>query len=66
MQTVRNQAPQKRLYHGNWTELLRRREARKKLGLKGDPIPAANVGQRHPDYGMTPSEHMAKKAPRTS
>lgn len=50
------------LYQGNWTELMRRRAARKKLGLKGDPIPAANIGRRHPHYGMTVREHEAAKA----
>jgi hypothetical protein len=52
------------VYQGNWRELGRRREARRKLGLRGEPIPAACVGRRHPDYGMTVVEHEFAKANR--
>lgn len=52
------------IYHGNWTEFERRRRARDKKFLPGEPIPAANIGQRHPDYGMTVAEHLAAKAAR--
>lgn len=50
-------------YH-NWPEFQRRSLARKRLKLEGDPVPAANVGRKHPDYGMTPAEHAAAKAAR--
>lgn len=46
------------------TEERRRRLARKRLKLEGNPVPAANVGRNHPDYGMRPAEHAAAKAAR--
>lgn len=51
-------------YIGNWAELGRRRAARQELRLTGVPFPAANIGRRHPDYGMTPAEHAFSKANR--
>lgn len=51
-------------YQSWTTELGRRQKARQKLGLKGDALPAANIGHRHPDYGMTPEEHAVNSAAR--
>ena len=46
-------------------ETQRRILARAKLGLAGDRTPAANIGRKHPDYGMTVAEHRAAKAARS-
>lgn len=44
-------------------ELQARRHARRSFGLHGEPVPHANVGRAHPDYGLKPHEHeMAKRA----
>jgi len=51
---------------GNWREFQHRRHARRNLGLAGEPFPAANIGRCHPDYGMTPGEHVAAKARRAA
>ena len=41
-------------------------DARRKLKLKGDAFPAANVGRSHPDFGTTMSEHMELQAGRAA
>lgn len=50
------------------SELYRRNEARRRLGLlpfrRQWAVAWANVGRNHPNYGMTQNEHMAAKAKR--
>ena len=51
----------------NWSgHQSAREDARRKLKLKGDAFPAANVGRSHPDFGTTMSEHMELQAGRAA